>query len=389
MTSNPAAGHNRIADIELLRGIAIIFVLIEHVRINLFTWMSGQDMRLYFYFGFWSGVDLFFAVSGFVIARSLLRTLNPNASPLEFFNAAVVFWVRRAWRLLPSAWLWLGIILLAVVFTNRSGAFGTFRANFEGAIAGIMEVANFRTLVVFGRFEAGASFPYWSLSLEEQFYILLPFVILLTRRWLPHVLAVCVVAQLFVTRSGQETSPVGMVMNQLRSDAILLGVLIAIWCRHPTYRLFEPVLLHRLPLLGTAVCAMLVFCLAAVGSRELHLITFQVGVVAVISAALVWIASFDRDYLAPDSVVKRLLIWIGSRSYAFYIAHIPIFLLTREIWFRIEPAGTVFNSTFSLRYGLTAAILLVATADLNYRFVEVPLRRRGAGIARRLALRTQ
>jgi peptidoglycan/LPS O-acetylase OafA/YrhL len=381
-----AGAHGRIDDIEILRAVAVIFVLIEHCRINLFPWMGLNQGRLFTYFGFWDGVDLFFAISGFVIARSLLPALAAADSTPGFFNAVLAFWVRRAWRLLPSAWLWLAVIMVCVVFFNQSYAFGGFWPNFEAAAAGVLDVANFRITQVFGISEPGAGFPYWSLSLEEQFYILLPIIAFLTRRWLPYVLGVGVLAQFFVTRSGN-INPVELVLNQIRSDALLLGVLIAIWSRSPTYRLFDPVALKPRPLLGIAIFGFFVFLLAAAASAGLRLVSFQVGLVALISATLVLVASFDQDYLMPSSTIKRIFLWVGSRSYALYLIHIPVYCLTREIWFRVEPAGTVFNGTYTLSFILTAGALLLMLSELNYRFVEIPLRRRGARIAQGLAQR--
>ena len=182
--------------------------------------------------------------------------------------------------------------------------------------------------------EPGASFPYWSLSLEEQFYLLLPIVAFLSGRRLPWVLGAGVLLQFFIPRSQTGTFQIELVLNQIRSDALLLGVLIAIWSRTPTYRLFDPAALKGRPLLGAGIFGFFVFLLAAAGSLKLHLVTFQVGLVALISAALVLLASFDRNYLMPNGVIKRIMLWVGSRSYALYLVHIPAYFLTREIWFR-------------------------------------------------------
>ena len=198
----PIERHGKIADIELLRGMAVIFVLIEHLPLNLFPWMSGQGTRLYYYFGFWTGVDLFFAISGFVITRSLLPMLEMTSGAAAFFNATLSFWVRRAWRLLPSAWLWLAIILVLSLAFNHSHAFWSFRANLEATVAAVLDVANFRILLVYGKSEPGVAFPYWSLSLEEQFYILLPIALFFAGRRLPWVLGALILAQFFIVRVG-------------------------------------------------------------------------------------------------------------------------------------------------------------------------------------------
>ena len=389
MTPARPDDHGKIGDIELLRGVAIIFVLLQHARTNLFVWLPIVGTHLSLYFGFWNGVDLFFAISGFVIARSLLPSLQAAEGTTGFFRTALAFWVRRAWRLLPSAWLWLAIILVGSVVFNRSGVFMSFRSNFEATIAAVLDVANFRQALIFGRFDPGASFPYWSLSLEEQFYILLPFAAFALRRWLPHALGVAILLQFFVTRTGENAGALGLWLNQLRSDAIMFGVLIALWSAHPSYRLFEPAGLRTRRFAGFAVFAFFVFCLAVVGSPVLHIVSFQVGMVALISAVLVFLASYDQDYLCPPGAFKRAMLWVGSRSYALYLVHIPAFFLTRELWFRIERPGTIFDGTFTSRYALTAIAFMVAFAELNYRLVEVPLRRRGAAIALRIASKAQ
>src|SRR5580693_514770 len=113
--------NHRIKDIELLRGIAVLFVLFEHTRFNLFGQPSEVLAFIYTHFGFWNGVDLFFAISGFVIARDLIPRLNRSDSRETFFAIAAKFWVRRAWRLWPTAWLWLALLLVATVAFKKSG----------------------------------------------------------------------------------------------------------------------------------------------------------------------------------------------------------------------------------------------------------------------------
>ncbi|CAH0992280.1 O-acetyltransferase OatA [Sinobacterium norvegicum] len=364
----------RINDIEVLRAIAIILVLIEHTQHSLVTWQAPFTERVYTYLGGWAGVDLFFAISGFVIATSLLPQLANSDGINTKLNTSISFWVRRFWRLTPSAWLWLAIILLASIIFNSSGAFHSFRANFEGAITAMLNVANLHVAFSYGRHDLGVTSPYWSLSLEEQFYFFLPLLAILTKRWLPIVLSIIIFIQLLSTRGD-------LFSNLLRTDALLLGVLIAMWKPSKTYPLFAPTFLEKNSAKAVFL-SFLILALAVVGSESLNMIHHRISVVAIISATLVLIASYDQNYFSIIGPINKLLLWIGSRSYALYLSHVPVYAATREIWFRLEPAGTNFDHSYLLKYGLTAIILLVVCSELNYRLIETPFRKKGARIAK-------
>lgn len=128
----------RILDIELLRGLAVLGVVFHHLHGNLFSGspalLDGINQRVQF----WWGVDLFFAISGFVIARTLIPQLREAPTRQAFWEQARYFWIRRAFRLLPSAWLWLALILACCLLLNRSGAFGSLSANLAASLAGFL-----------------------------------------------------------------------------------------------------------------------------------------------------------------------------------------------------------------------------------------------------------
>jgi peptidoglycan/LPS O-acetylase OafA/YrhL len=109
---------------------------------------------------------------------------------------------------------------------------------------------------------------------------------------------------------------------------------------------------------------------------------FANGLVTAACGAIVFVASFGKDYITPKPLpVRRVVLWIGSRSFALYLCHILLFQLTRELWFRLSPMGTQFDSTFTLRYAITGIALICAASELNYRLVERPMRNRGRRIA--------
>ncbi|MFV3367053.1 acyltransferase family protein [Pseudomonas sp. NY15435] len=363
----------RIADIEILRAFAVLFVVLHHAHGNLISWASPRFDALTAHFSGGFGVDLFLAISGFVIARDLLPRLRSATQAGTAWRCILAFWVRRAWRLLPSAWFWLAVVLLAVVYFNRTGVFGTWGANLDATYAGVLQFANWRFAETFMRSEYGASFVYWSLSLEEQFYILLPLIALLARRWLVPVLLVLVVYQLFASR--------GLVMVMFRSDALILGVLLAIWSRTASYERLRTLLPARG---GSLVLAAISLLMGAFWSDTLDVGAYKFSLVAICSFVLVWMASYDAELFIPAGPWRQLIIWIGTRSYAIYLIHVPAFFATREIAARLYPQLPV-DERFFYPFVLCAAALILMLSELNFRLLETPLRRRGALMARQIS----
>lgn len=376
--------HGRIDDIEVLRALAMALIMVQHAAVVLIPWMSWKTGPVYGQFGFWSSVDLFFAVSGFVIGRSLLPTLPPASDRRAFFRTALSFWVRRAWRLWPAAWLWLAVALAATVAFNRSGAFGPIGPNVRCSISAVLGLANLHFARTFLSPQGGGMMlHYWTLSLEEQFYLVLPFLVFFTGRRLPIVLALIVAVEFCLKRMGPGST---LLSNVTRCDALALGVLLAIWSRSPLYARLEPRFLKpwivRL-VLPIALTLILARCARITEDPS----RFLVGENVLVAAFIVWIASYDGDYLLPPGRLKRAACWMGARSYGMYLLHVPVYLATREIWFRVSPGLVQPGVHHKALLIATAVPLIFLLAELNFRFVEDPLRRRGARIAARMLQR--
>ncbi|WP_460097390.1 acyltransferase family protein [Pseudomonas sp. H3_C08] len=365
----------RIMDIEVLRAIAVLGVLFHHLQGSLFTDPVPLLEKIHGWAQPWWGVDLFFAISGFVIARSLIPTLQGCTTRREYWQQTRNFWLRRAFRLLPSAWLWLALMLLACVFLNRSGAFGTLSANLQATLAGVLQYANFRFADSFFHYEYGSSFVYWSLALEEQFYLLFPLLILLFRRRLVWALLALVAVQILSVRT-----PLLMVV---RTDALALGVLLAMWSAQPGYQRWEPTFLRR-PWAGISALIAIGSLLSFMATDRFTFAPYRIGSIAVLGALLVWIASYNRDYLMPAGAVQRVLAWVGSRSYGMYLIHIPAYQLVRELIFRLQNAGLPSPAGHPIVTLLLAFGLIVLLSELNYRVIEMPMRNRGAALVKRL-----
>jgi peptidoglycan/LPS O-acetylase OafA/YrhL len=364
--------HNRIDDIESLRAVAILLVLFEHLAILIWNDNSYYTATHRLLSG-WPGVDLFFVISGFVISRSLLRRLNVGLSFLQIWQEISLFWMRRFWRIIPSAWLWLALTLMLTVTFNRNGSFE--RLNAGDAMSAFLQFANFHYYACnSAELDAVACSwilaPYWSLSMEEQFYLALPILWVLLRGRVATFLVALVLAQLFLIR------PVWDLLWATRSDALALGVLLAIWSRRPSYQLFRPTFLDR-PILRIPLVITLVLALMTLPTEE-EFVPFYTGVLALVSAVMVTIASYDGDYIIRSRLLKPVFLWCGSRSYAIYLTHVPMFMLAHELWLRFD--GAPVNGQFILAFEIMAAALVIVASELNYRLVERPFRAYGRRI---------
>lgn len=329
---------------------------------------------------FWGGVDLFFCVSGYVVSRSFVDMLDEAKQRGTQWNAIKAFWVRRAFRLMPSAWLWLGITLVFACTLNSTGVFGDPSLALRGTVAVTTISANFAQ--AFG-IQLLPNWVYWSLSLEEQFYFLFPFLLLATSvAWRWKLLLIGIAIQFPMIR----TYWVDLAWF-VRIDAMLWGVLIYLFSKRSEYRVFEPISLRN----KTAACTVTILLLAGILMVPVMLkqLPFSVGLLALICAAMVLLASYAHNYILPIPAVRPVLLWMGSRSYAIYLIHTPMFYLTHELWSRwaaakgLPPPG----STYTLRYAICAVVLTAIFTELNYRLVETPLRRKGVQMADAVLLR--
>lgn len=303
-------------------------------------------------------------------------TLQVNST--SFFQFALPFWIRRMWRLWPSAILWAGLPVAGAAWFNQSGAFGEMQAMVFDAIAAIFQFANFHWVSCYHHNTNNCNssgwvlLNYWSLSLEEQFYFCFPLLLfVMNRRFFSTLLVICIVIQIPLQRGPLES------LWFFRTDALMLGILIAMWSGSKSHGGPEPVFLKSrwMSLLVTSILLIIIAVLSLPSDGK----RFTTGVIALLCGLLVWLASYDRHYISPEKVLRQFWNWCGSRSYSLYLIHMPTYALTREIWWRTSPA-----STNTMGYLCTALFLLAILAELNFRYVERPLRLHGRQLAIRL-----
>ena len=355
-------------DIEGLRAVAVVAVILYHAR------LLGVH-------GGFVGVDVFFVVSGYLITRLILGELARTGRV-----GLAAFWGRRARRLLPASALVIVVTAIAshVILpplTQDSVAVDvvaatTFTSNFVFAQ---------RLGTYFGA-QLGATTPspllnFWSLSLEEQFYLCWPPLMALLlrrpreyRRLLLIVIVVLGSAGFVLAAWLTPRAPSwAFYLLPTRMGELLAGALLAVLGTQVLR--IAPVVRAVLGWAGLAV--IVVICFRFTETMPWPGVAVLVPVIA--TAALIVGGRVEGVAWAPARALGNpVALWIGRRSYALYLWHWPVLVLAEA------RAGSL-----SWPARVTAIVLATGLSVLSYRFVEDPVRhdRRLAAVpARSLAL---
>lgn len=340
-----------------LRAIAVVAVIVFHLNPS---WLPGGFL----------GVDIFFVISGYLIT-SLLLSEHQRSGRV----ALPRFWGRRARRLLPA----LGVLLLAVTLLAACFARDGL-TDLQGDLpASIFYVLNWA--LVFGHDSYASTFGrppllqhLWSLSVEEQFYLLWPpiLVFLLRRRLTREQIAgvalggaavsASLMAGLF--RPGRNPSAVYF-GTHTHAEGLLLGCALA--AAIPPWQMTAAVAPTARKVLERSGAVALLAVLAGLATLGFtSSVTYRGGLLLVDVATAVVVATVAHPASRLGAALGRQpLRWIGLRSYSLYLWHWPIFEMTRP---GIDLAWSTLPDDL-LRLSLT-----VAAAELSYRFVEQPWR---------------
>ena len=342
-------GRSRALDV--IRGIAILMVLIWHYLPR----GSGTPEFLVFSTRlFWSGVDLFFVLSGFLIAGILLD----NAQAKNYFS---VFYIRRGVRILPL-YLLLCLVFGIVLHYHPQ----IIRTSFNQHLP-FWSYPTFTQNFLY----AGRNFfndPWmdvtWSLAVEEQFYIFLSILIRNTSRRNAAIVSILLILLAPILRIFS-TDLQAYILPLQRADSLMLGVLLAILWRSERgkqllYK-YAPVIRWSL-LFFLAGAVYLVYRDTSygdvIGHFWLALLYGQVVVLALTS-----------DPLKQGPVFKnRVLEWLGLRSYGIYLLHRPIAVVT-PVFLRI---AFDFRPIWWVNLLMKAAVLFFIS-ELSYRLLEKPI----------------
>jgi len=351
-----------------LRALAIIGVLLYHAGID---WLPGGFL----------GVDVFFVISGFLITSLILEEYD-RSGRIDFKR----FYLGRARRLLPAVVVLLIVVGIAVLFVYQD-ALSAFR---QDALATIFYVNNWwYVLVDQSYFESMGRPPLlkhlWSLSVEEQFYLIWPVVaLLLVRsggrplvRRIALLLAVASTVWMAVIaiRNGYpvDADPSRAYFGtDSHSMGLLVGAALATVWRPGRLSTHIP-RGTQVIVTGTGIVALAVVVAFYLFVGEFTPWLYRGGFLALAFFTTVLIAAVTHpaSVLGPALGVG-VLRYLGRRSYGIYLWHWPIFMVTRPgidvPW--SEPVA------FAARLALTLGI-----AELSYRLVEMPIRRGALGRA--------
>ncbi len=358
----PRTAEKRIPELDGLRGVAILLVVIWH-------FVPTYSPKLWMIRPFWSGVDLFFVLSGFLIGGLLI---DARQSP----RLLTTFYVRRAARIIPLYVLLLGAYALLIAVTRAGHAeYATWLISPRlSPYPYLLFLQNF-WMAWYGTLGAGFLSLTWSLAVEEQFYLTLPLVIrVVSNRGLAWICVASVGVAIGVRMTLVLLFPYqfwpAYVLMPCRMDALMLGVLAAIVVRDESARAIVTRRSNALWALAVGLFMLIGYMSRRgwmIGSPQMS--TWGYTVLAVFySLALLLAVTQNRSALsgALRFVPLRQL---GGIAYGVYLIHMPVIVFASEYVRRVLPRG------HHVPFGADALIALIVTigmASLSWRFFERP-----------------
>jgi peptidoglycan/LPS O-acetylase OafA/YrhL len=332
--------RHKILQLDAIRGVAILVVILHNQSIQ----YPSLHLQRVFAKG-WMGVDLFFVLSGFLITGILLDTKQSEG---YFKN----FYARRCLRIWPLYYSLIFFIFVVVPFLRPSHANTVFEIS-SPWWAYPLFLQNF--LVPNPLSAKGPLSVTWSLAIEEQFYLVWPWVVRYTSyaqiRWI----AVAVICLSPVLRLYLSFRDIDLYTNVFcRLDGLMAGALLALIVHADN---FSPAKFIKVAWISLVITAPLAFVTEAFNARW---IAFSFTAAA--SASFIYLALFSAQKLLQRALTNRFLVYTGTVSYGLYLLHKIPFGVARTGHWDWDPL-------------LSLAILLVACyamAALSWNLLEKP-----------------
>lgn len=340
------------AEIDGLRAIAVFAVILYH---------AGKVLK-----GGFIGVDVFFVISGYLITSFILREIKTEGS-FSFLN----FYERRVRRILPA--------LLAVMIASISFAWVyllpiPFIDYARSLVSSLLFSSNFYFWYIGEQYAAESALlkpllHTWSLSVEEQFYVLYPIILLTCIRYFKKHLTTILIGglllSLLVADWGSKTYPMmSFYILPTRGWELLAGAILAkleVDYGRTSYK----VLSQSLPILGLfLIVHAIIFFTDQMFHPSLYTISPIVGTMLII-----WFS--NKDELISTILSRKLFVGFGLISYSLYLWHFPIFAFSELTGY---PEDYGFIQKYPQYGDIFIAFLIIFLSVLTYFLVERPFR---------------
>jgi len=333
-------------DIDGLRAVAVLFVLMFHGGLSVFP--SG-----------FIGVDMFFVISGFLITSIIITSLKKQSFSLSDF------YVRRLWRLQPA-------LITVVIFTLVLATIFYLPADFIDYISSAKYTTLFTSNQYFARSTTGYAAPdtanllllhTWSLSIEWQWYLLLPAGILLLNRYLSDKKVKIATVAVTISMLGLSLYLSDKYPNKSyyflssRIFEFMIGSCLVVFnCERFELKKGVASALGILSLLAITYCATRTNIV--LGYPDYH------AVIVSIASALLILVGATTNGIASRILSLSPLVFIGSISYSLYLWHWPIFA-----------TGRYLGLTESVIFKVSCYAVTFIAAYFSYILIEKPCRK--------------
>lgn len=342
-------------EIDGLRALAVIPVLLFHGGLG----MSGGFM----------GVDIFFVISGYLITALIMRDLQQGSFKMRDF------WERRIRRILPAAAVMTLVTLIAGAVILLPDSFENLG---QSALAQSLMISNFYFWQQDGYFTAPSDYEAllhtWSLSVEEQFYLIFPILLVYLHRkptkLLPLIVGSIFLCSLICSFFATNLYPMAtFYLLPSRTWELLLGSFLAI------FAIKIPGGPTGATLLSLSGIALMIFPMLTYAPT-----TPFPGIGAIspcLGAALFILATRDYNTLVGRTFSLPPFVFIGKISYSLYLWHWPVLVFGRHLSIHETPLDT--------RLILLGASFVLAI--LSWRFIETPFRKPGLLVGQKQTFR--